>query len=338
MIPRIVVFVVRRLLTSIPVLIGVTFITFFVSHVIVGDPVRAWIGFYTNQEIINAYTVRYHLNDPLWQQYLFYMRDLVTGNWGISPITGREVLAEIETYFPATVELVIAAVLLSFLVGVSLGTIAALRNNTKTDFAITTLYLGALNSPSFVSGLLLQFVFAYYFALLPSVGIISATITIPRTITGFIVMDSLLTANWPAFWSSLDHLVLPTIALATIVFGSFTRLTRSAMLEVQNKDYMRAARAKGLNRYYVNVRHGLRTALIPPVTSLAIVTARLLGGAVVIEYIFGWPGIGTYLVTAILNSNFPDIIGVTTIFALGVILSNLVADILYAVLDPRVRI
>lgn len=319
-------------------MIGVTFITFIVAHAIIPNPVKAWIGLYSNPQIIQAYTQRYHLDDPLWIQYLYYMEGLFTGNWGISPTTGRPVLSEIADYFPATFELVMSSVVLSFIVGVPLGAIAALRNKTKMDLGIKSFYLLGVSSPPFLVALLLQFAFAYYFNLFPSVGEISPNIQPPKTITGMMVVDSLLTGNWPAFTSALDHLVLPTLALTILVFGLFTRLTRSAMLDVLNKDYVRTAKAKGLNQYYVDIRHALRTALIPSITILAVAVGQLLGGVVVIEYVFGWPGIGSYTVEAITTSNFPDIVGVTTIFAIGVVVSNMVADILYAVLDPRIRI
>jgi peptide/nickel transport system permease protein len=323
---------------SIPVLFGVTLITFVMSHVIVPNPVRAWVGLKTNQQIIAAYTARYHLNDPLWLQYGYYFYDIVKGDWGISPTTGRPVLAEIQTYFPATLELVLAAAILSFLIGVPLGAIAAVRSNTKIDFSISTFYLIGVSSPPFVAALTFQLVFAYYIKLFPATGELSASIAPPQLITGMMVLDSLLTGDWPAFWSSLNSLVLPTLALTFLVFGLFTRLARSSMLDVLSKDYIRAAKAKGLNSYYVNIRHGLRTALIPPVTLLAVVVGQLLGGVVVIEYVFGWPGIGSYAVNAVETSNYPDVIGVTLLFAIGVVVSNLVADILYTVLDPRIRV
>lgn len=332
------VFVVRRLLLSIPVIIGVAFITFLVAHVIVPDPVRAWVGLYTNPQIIASYTARYHLNDPLWLQFLYYIAGIATGNWGVSPTTSRPVLSEIETYFPATLELVLAAVVLSFVIGVPLGAIAAVRNKKKTDLGIRGLYLTGVSSPPFLAALILQFLFAYFLKILPPIGEISPSISPPKTITGMMVIDSLLAGNLRAFSDTLDHLLLPTMALTILVFGLFTRLSRSSMLEVLGKDYIRTARAKGLGNSYSMVRHGLRTALIPPVTILAVAVGQLLGGALVIENVFGWPGIGLYTVEAIQSSNFPDIVGVTLIFALGVVLSNLIADVAYAVLDPRIRL
>jgi ABC-type dipeptide/oligopeptide/nickel transport system permease component len=331
-------FVAKRVLFSIPVILGVTFITFVVAHVIVPDPVKAWVGLYTNPTIIAAYTARYHLNDPIWLQFLYYIGGILTGNWGISPTTSRPVLSEIATYFPATVELISASVIISFVIGVPLGAVAAIRSNRKTDTGIRALYLTGISSPPFLAALVLQFVFAYFLNLLPSVGELSPNINPPHTITGMMVVDSLITANWPALSDSLYHLILPTLALTILIFGLFTRLTRSSMLEVLSKDYMRTARAKGLGNSYAMVRHGLRTALIPPVTILAVAIGQLLGGAVVIEYVFAWPGIGTYTVEAIQTSNFPDLVGVTLIFALGIVVANMVADILYAVLDPRIRL
>ncbi|MEM3799400.1 MAG: ABC transporter permease [Thermoprotei archaeon] len=312
--------------------------SFVVSHAIVPNPVKAWVGLQSNPEIIQAYTLRYHLNDPLWEQYFYYVYDLATGNWGISPTTGRPVLQEIATYFPATLQLVLASVILSFIVGVPLGALAAVKSGSKVDYSIRSFYLLGVSSPPFLVALILQLVFSYYFNVFPSIGEISPSITPPKTITGMIVVDSLLERDWPSFWSSIHHLMLPTISLTILIFGLFGRLMRSSMLDVLGKDYIRAARAKGLGKTYVNLWHAMRTALIPPVTILAVAVGQLLGGALVIEYVFGIPGMGTYTVEAITTSNFPDIIGVTTIFALGVIISNLIADILYALLDPRIRI
>jgi peptide/nickel transport system permease protein len=336
--PKLVKLVLKRVIFSIFVLLGVTFVTFLIAHVIVPNPVRAWVGLHSNPDVVRSYTERYHLNDPLWEQYVYYMYNLVRGDWGISPTTGRSVLSELQAFFPATLELVLASIILSFVIGVPLGAIAAVRNNRKMDVGITEFYLIGLSSPPFVAALLLQFAFSYYFQIFPSVGEISPTISAPTTITGMFVVDSLLTGNLPAFLSSLQHIVLPTLALTFLTFGLFTRLTRSSMLDVLNKDYIRAATAKGLNSYYVNVRHGLRTALIPSVTLLAFIVGQLLGGVVVIEYAFGWPGLGSYTINAIATVNFPDIIGVTTVFAIGVVVSNLAADVLYAFLDPRIRI
>jgi peptide/nickel transport system permease protein len=331
------ILIAKRILYSIPVVIGVTFITFLVAHVIVPDPVRAWVGEYSNPELIAAYTLRYHLNDPIWLQYLYYMYDIGTLNFGLSTATGTPVIQQIEVYFPETVELVGTAIVISFILGVTLGAISAVRSDTKLDFGIRALYLAGLNTPAFLAGLLLQFLFCFYFRALPSTGVISAGVSLPPPITHMMVVDSLLAQNWPAFWSSLQHLILPASALAFVQFGFFARITRSSMLDVLSKDYMRAARARGLSAYYVNVRHGLRTAFITPVTALSLAIAFSLGGAVIVEYIFGWPGIGTYTVTAIGNEDFPQIMAVVTIFALGVVAANLVADILYAVLDPRLR-
>jgi len=334
-------FVAKRVLYSIPVVIGAIFITFIVSRVLVPDPVRAWIDLPFSgpgaDEVIQLYTIRYHFNLPLWQQFLYYLFDTLTGNWGISPTTGRPVLAEIGAYFPPTLELVLVATIISFVVGVPLGALAAVRNKTKIGTSVSTLYLAGLSSPPFLVALLCQFVLSYAFAIFPSVGEISPTIAPPQTITGMMVVDAALEGNWPAFWSTLDHMVLPALSLALLLFGLFARLTRSSMLDILNKDYMRTEKAKGLGSFYVNLVHGLRNALIPPVTILAVTFAQSLGGLLIIEYVFSWPGIGAYAVTAIMNDNFPDIIGVTLIFAIGVVASNFVADLLYRILDPRIE-
>jgi ABC-type dipeptide/oligopeptide/nickel transport system permease component len=331
-------YIAKRLVSTIPVIVGVTFITFFISRVVVPNPARAWAGFRATPEEVQALAARYHLNQPIYIQYFYYMEGLVTGNWGISPTSGRPVLYDVTLYFPATIELAVAAVIITVVLGIPLGVLASLHHNGKVDHSIRFLYLAGFSSPPFFVALLMLFVFGYLFHIFPTQGELSPFLTPPTHITGMYVVDSLLTGNWTDFWDALRHLVMPSVALALTYFGIVTRLTRSSMLEVLQKDFVRASYAKGLSRNTVVYRHALRNAMISTVTILGILLGSLLSGAIVIETIFSWPGIGYYATQSIENFDFPAIMGVTVLFTLSVVLANLVADVVYALLDPRIRV
>jgi len=331
-------YVARRLLSLIPVVLGVTFITFFISRVVVPDPARAWAGFRATPQELQALEARYHLNQPLYLQYFYYMKGLITGDWGISPTTGRPVLYDIRLYFPATIELALSSIIITVILGIPLGVIASLYHNRKVDHSIRFLYLTGFSSPPFFIALLMLFLFGYLFKLFPTQGELSPFLTPPKTITGMYVLDSLLTGNWVDFWDSLRHLVMPSIALSLTYFGIVTRLTRSSMLEILQKEFIRACYAKGLSKNSVVYKHALRNAMISTTTILGVLLGSLLSGAIVIETIFSWPGIGYYATQSIENFDFPAIMGITLLFTLSVVFANLLADIAYALLDPRIRV
>lgn len=330
-------FIVKRLALMVLLIVGVTFITFLFSHVLVSDPARLWAGRHASHQEVEAIIIRYHLNQPVYTQYLYYMEGIFTGNLGIDPTTGAPILPQILTYFPNTLELVLAALVIMIFIGIPLGAVAASRSGTATDHAIRAFYLSGWATPSFLGALLLSLIFTFYLKILPSHGLINPSLTPPYRITGIYVLDSLLEGNLPDFVSSLRHLILPATALAFLNFGIATRMTRASMLEVFPLEYIKTARSKGLKEYLVIYKHALRNALISTVTVLALLTGSLLSGTVVIEDIFGWPGIGEYAYQAVVTYNFPEIIAVTVVFSIGVIVANLIADILYAVLDPRVE-
>ncbi len=332
-------YVLRRLASLIPVVLGVTFITFVLSRVLVADPARAWAGPKAPPSVVAQLAASYHLNQPIPVQYFYYMRDILLGNWGTNPIDGRSVLSEISGYFPATLELALAAFLITIIFGIPLGVLAALRQDKKTDHGIRFLYLAGFSSPPFFIALLLLEVVAYYFGWLPAGGELSALgVTPPPNITGMIVVDSLLTGNWAAFWDSLQHLILPATTLALLTFGLVIRVTRASMLEVSQKEFVKASYAKGLTKRQVVTNHILRNALISTTTILGLILGAFLGGAIVIESIFQWPGIGLYAVNAIDSFDYPAVMGVTFVFTLGVVLANLLADIIYAYLNPRISL
>jgi peptide/nickel transport system permease protein len=331
-------FVLKRMMLLIPVLFGVTFVTFFLSRVAVPDPARAWAGFRATPAAVEALRVRYHLNGPLVVQYLYYMKGLVTGDWGVSPTSGRSVLTDLALYFPATVELAIAALLLTIAAGIPLGVIASLYHERKIDHSIRFLYLTGYSSPPFLVALVMLFIFSYALNLFPTQGQLSNTLIPPTRITGMYIVDSLLTDNWQDFTDSLWHIVMPASALALIYFGIVTRVTRSSMLEVFQKDFIRAAYAKGLSKRTVVYKHAFRNAMISTVTIIGLVLGSLLSGTIVIETIFLWPGVGYYATQAIENFDFPAVMGVAVLFTLGVVIANLIADVLYAVIDPRIKV
>lgn len=331
-------YVIRRILLAVPVIFGVTLITFILSRAIVPDPARAWAGIRAAPGEVAALTAQYHLNAPLYIQYFYYMRDLFTGNWGVTPSTGRSVIQDIGFFFPATIELSLVALLITTIIGIPLGVLAAIHYNKKLDHSIRIVYLTGFSSPPFFVALVVLIVFGYVFKLLPTQGELSSNLVPPSRITGMYIVDSLLTGNWVDFMDSVAHVIMPATALALTYFGIVTRITRASMLEVMKKDFIRAEFAKGLTKSKVIYKHALRNAMIPTVTILGLILGSLLGGAIVIETIFSWPGIGYYATQAIINLDFPSVMGVTLVFTLGVVLANLIADIVYAILDPRIKL
>jgi peptide/nickel transport system permease protein len=331
-------FVLRRLLLVVPVFVAVTLMTFIISHVVVPNPVLAWGGEKSSPATIAAIAAQYHLNDPLYAQYYYYMKGLVTGDWGISPVTHLPVLAQIAQYLPATVELSIAALVLSIVIGIPIGVLSALWKGKRRDYSLRVLYLTGIASPPFLLALLFQLLFSYYFRILPSAGRLSPTLQPPTYITGMYTVDSLLTGNWVDLQDSVAHLILPAITLALLTFAIITRITRSSMIETMDKDFVRTAKSKGLPRRTVMYRHALRNALTSTVTVIGFAVQLLLSGTIVVETIFFWPGIGFYTTTSILSLDFPSIMGITVVFTLVVVFTNLVTDVTYGFLDPRVRL
>jgi ABC-type dipeptide/oligopeptide/nickel transport system permease component len=333
-IPR---FLIIRLALIIPVLVGVTAMTFIVARVMVPNAARAWAGLITNPSVIHQLVVEYHLNDPLYTQYGYYMYDIITGNWGLSPTTKLPVLYEIENYFPATAELVIVASLMSIVLGTLFGVYAAVKHDTAVDHGIRFTYLSGIATPPFLAALVASIIFTHIIPILPSGGELSPGLTAPR-ITGMILLDTLITGKFNLFLNALDHIILPASVLTFLGFGIGARVIRASMLEALSQDFIRTARSKGLGEPQVIWRHAFRNALSAATTVVALNVSALLGGTLVVEYIFSWPGMGFFAVNSILNYDFPSVIGITLVYAFGVVIANLVADVLYTYLDPRVRL
>jgi len=334
-----IIFIAKRVALLALVLLGVSVITFTVSRVAVPDPTRAWAGPRASQSTIDALIAKFHLHEPIYVQFYYYVVGILHGDWGSDPSTGQPVLESILLYLPATIELTTAALLVVIAVGIPLGVAAATHRNKLQDHVSRVTALTGVASPPFVVALLLQLVFFYYLHVFPdSGGRISPLIQAPARVTGFLILDSILAGNLVALTSALQHIIMPAIALGFLNLGLMSRLVRASMLDSLASDYVRTAKAKGVTKLVVTYKHAFRNALIQPVTVLSVYVAYMLGGSVVIESIFDWPGLGYFAAQSIFNFDLPAVMGVTLIFAIGVVVVNLAADILYAILDPRIRL
>ncbi len=328
---------IRRLFFVVFVAWGVTFTTFFIANVVPIDPAIAALGDNAREEQIKEFRERYGLDKPIWQQYLIYMGRLLSGDLGNSLRTGRAVLEDLKEFFPATLELSVAAFLVTLLLGVPAGILAALRQNKASDVTVRILALIGGATPVFFLAVLLQFVFARQLDFLPVQGRLDGFTFPPPRVTGMMGIDTLLARDWAAFLDSLRHLVLPAFVLGMFSAAILARMTRATMLEVLSQDYIRTARAKGVAGRAVIFRHALKNASLPILTLLGGLLGGLLSGAVLTETIFSWPGIGRYVTQSATSLDFPAVMGVTLLVGLVYALINLVVDLLYAFLDPRIR-
>lgn len=323
---------------SILVLLGVALVVFFISHLLNPDPAHLWAGPKARESTIEAVRARYRLDQPIEVQLYYFLSDLLTGNFGTDPQTGRSIASEMLFYFPNTLGLVIASLTIIILLGIGLGYISGMRFGTKIDSAIRIFYLTAWSTPSFLGAVMAVLVFASYFPVFPSGGLSSQAIPQPVPITGIYVLDALLQGNVAAFVSGLYHLVLPATTLAFLEFGVVARIVRSSVLDVRWSTHVKAARARGLSEADVTRRHVLRNALIDTNTMIAMTFGWLLSGTIVIEQIFAWPGIGQFAYQAVISANYPVLVACVFVFTLGVIVANFLADVVYSLLDPRITL
>jgi peptide/nickel transport system permease protein len=330
-------FVVRRLLLLVPILLGLSIVVFFWIRALPGGPAQALLGERATPETIAQIERQYGLDEPVHVQYWKYLERTAHFDLGTSVASRRPVTDELAERFPATIELALAAMLFSVVLGIPLGFIAAKRYGTWLDHASLVGSLIGISIPIFFLAILLKYVFAVQLGLLPSVGRISVLIDIPHP-TKFYVLDAILAGNPSALWDVLKHLILPAIALGSIPLAIIARITRAAVLDVQNEDYVRTARAKGLPPRVVDGRHIFRNALLPIVTIIGLQTGLLLSGAVLTETVFAFPGMGTWLVQAIRNRDFPVLQGGILFVSLVFVLVNLLVDITYAFINPRIRV
>ena len=331
-------YIFRRLLLIVPTVIGISICAFAFVRLLPGDPILAMAGEHgVTPERYEILKEAFGYNLPIWQQYLNYLGSVLTGDFGVSLGTKRPVLNEFMILFPATVELALCAIILATVVGIPAGVLAAVKRGSWLDQGTMGVALTGYSMPIFWWGLLLIMFFSSYLGWTPVSGRIALNFFL-RPITGFMTIDSLLYGNWPAFVSALRHLILPTVVLATIPLAVIARQTRSAMLEVLGDDYVRTARAKGLSpRRVINV-HALRNALIPVVTTIGLQVGALMAGAILTETIFSWPGIGKWMIESILKRDYPVVQSGLLLIALIIMAVNLIVDLLYAVINPRIRV
>ena len=329
-------FLARRLVFLVFVVVGVSLLTFIISHVVPADPARLLLGRTATAEQIAALRANLGFDKPLPVQYLLYMAHLAQGDFGQSISSHRAVISDFTDYFPATVELTLYALVICVVVGLPLGVVSALARDRWPDHLTRIFSIAGVALPLFWLGLVLQVILYGRLHLLPAEQRLDLFVAPPRHLTGMYTVDSLLTGNWAALGNSLRHVVLPALTLAFASLATMTRVTRASMLEALGQDYVRTARAKGLRGRRVVYRHALRNALIPTTTLMGLQVGNLLGGAFLVEIVFSWPGIGFYSVQAIRAFDYAAIMGVTIIIAVAYTLVNLVVDVLYAVLDPRI--
>jgi peptide/nickel transport system permease protein len=319
--------------------LGVTLISFVISHAVPADPIVSNLGQQASQrpEIVAAFKQRWGLDRPLYEQYFAFMGNLARGDLGTSINTRRPIMADVSQFLPATVELSTVAILFALVVGLPLGTFAALHRDGPIDHLARLVSLVGVSIPIFWLATVSLVIFYAALQIAVGPGRLGPQIQPPPTTTGFLTLDSLLAGDLTTFHSAVDHLMLPGIVLGSSVMGLITRVTRSSLLEVLGQDYVRTARAKGLVEHLVIGRHALRNALIPTVTVLGLAYGSLLSGAVMTETIFAWPGLGRYAYQSAISNDFPAIMGVTFVIALIYIIVNLLVDMTYALLDPQIR-
>lgn len=329
-------YIVRRLISMIPTLFGVSVVVFLFIHLIPGDPASAMLRENAPAEVAERIRESLGLNRPLYEQYAIYLGKVLRGDLGRSLVTNNPVTDDLANRLPATAELSILAILIATLVGIPAGIISAVRRNSIIDTASMFLSLTGVSMPIFWLGLMAIYLFAVELHWVPSGTRIGPDVQLTR-ITNFYLLDALLTGNFAALGDLLHHLILPSIVLATVPMAILARMTRSSMLEALNQDYVRTAHAKGLRARVVVVRHALKNALLPIITVIGLQVGGLLSGAILTETIFGWPGVGRWVYDSIQLRDYPVVQGVTLTIALIFVFVNLLVDLSYAFVDPRIH-
>lgn len=331
-------FMLRRMTGLVLVIFGVTIITFALTQLVPVDPAVTALGQNARDEQIAAFRHEYGLDRPAYEQYISYMGRLLRGDLGTSIRTRRPVASDLRDYLPATIELSLAAMVVAVLLGVSLGIISAINRNGVIDGIARVFALIGGSLPIFFLGLLALALFYTKLRWLPGPGRLDALLNPPPRVTGLYTIDSLIAGNWQLFENSVRHLILPSITLGYFSTAVLLRMTRSAMLEALGQDYIRTARAKGLAERVVIIRHALKNAFIPVLTTIGVTFGSLLSGAVLTETIFGWSGLGRYATASAVSLDFPAVMGVTLVAAVVYPIINTIVDISYRVIDPRVEV
>ncbi|GED31330.1 peptide ABC transporter permease [Brevibacillus centrosporus] len=327
---------IRRILMLIPVLLGMSIVVFSIIRAIPGDPALTILGEKASPKAIEDLREVLGLNNPWYIQYFDYLKQILTGDLGVSLHSGASITQEIMPYLAATTELTIVSMLFAVIIGVNAGILSAWKQNSWFDYCAMLIALIGVSMPIFWLGLMEQWFFAQELKWLPSVGRDNSRNPV-EAITQFYILDTILAGQWDQLWEVIKHLILPGVALGTIPMAIIARITRSSMLEVMRADYVRTARAKGLAQFWVVYKHALKNAMIPVLTVIGLQTGLLLGGAVLTETIFGWPGVGRYIFTAIGNRDYPVIQSGILVIATIFVLINLLVDLLYAYIDPRIK-
>jgi peptide/nickel transport system permease protein len=333
-------YALRRVVTSLLLVVGVTLVTFILTNLVPGDPVAASLGQRAAEDpaIVARFRAEYGLDKPLVVQYLTYLGNLIHGNLGTSTTTHDAVTSDLAAALPATLEIAMGAIVLSVIIGVVLGTIAAHRRGKVSDHVLRVVSLAGLSVPTFWLALVLYYVFYFKLHLAPGSGRLSSDFNTPPSLTGLYTVDALLAGQLDTFLDALSHLFLPVLVLTLYTVGLLTRFVRTAVLEILDQDYVRAARAKGLPMRTVIWSYVLRGASIPILTVVGLAFGSLLSGTVLVESVFSWPGIGSYAYQAASHLDLPGVMGVGLLIGVIYLLVNLIVDLLYGLLDPRVRL
>ncbi|NJO05372.1 MAG: ABC transporter permease [Chloroflexaceae bacterium] len=335
---RLLRYTLRRLLLLIPVLLAALFVTFFLTRILPGNPLQRVISPYTSEERRAEMMREAYLDRPFYEQFLFYLRDLATGDMGTSYTTSQPVAKDLLERFPATLEVVFYAMVLAIVLGGLIGIVGALAKDTIPDHVGRIFAVLGVSLPVFWLGMMLLFVFFYEWRIAPApMGRIPVAMSPPERLTGFFTIDALLTGEWEIFVAALRGLMLPVIAIAFTSLAPIARMTRSSMIDALESDYVRTATVLGLPRPLILFQHALKNAIVPVLTITAAVFGFSLGGQVLVEYVFSWPGLGLYAYNAILASDFPAIQGFILLATTVYVLIYLVVDVLSAMIDPRIN-
>ncbi len=331
--------ILKRLLLAVPSLIGVVIVTFLLTRALPGDPAAYFAGPAATKEAVEQVRVRLGLDKPLPVQFARYVGDLARGDLGASLTTGQPVATEIRTRLPASAELTLLGLILAMATAVPLGIMAAIRPGSLVDHACRIITTAGVSLPVFFTGLILVYVFYYLLGWAPApLGRLDVFFSAPEQVTGFYLIDSLIARDGELFMASLKQLILPALTLAIFSLAPIARMTRASMLAVLSSDYVRTARASGLSGSTVIVTYAFRNAMLPVITTLGMVFSFLLGANVLVEKVFAWPGIGSFAVEALIASDFAPVQGFVLTMAVMYVMLNLAIDILYGIIDPRLRL
>jgi ABC-type dipeptide/oligopeptide/nickel transport system permease component len=330
-------FTSKRILLMIPILVGMSILTFFISNTIPGDPARLIAGPHAAPQVIEQLREKMGLNNPIYVQYFHYILNFLKGDFGLSLYSQQPVIKDLKIYFPATLELTFFSMLISILVGIPFGLISAQKKDKWPDQVTRFTALLGVAMPAFWLGIILLLFFYLKLGILPGSSRLDTGLSPPVHITGMYTIDALLTGNWKVLGSALIHLILPGITQAAVTIGIITRMTRSSLLDVLKRDYIRTAYAKGASENRVLYGHALRNGLLPILTLIGMTFGHSLGGSVLVESVFSWPGVGRYAVNAITYLDFPGVMGVTLLISVLFVTANLIVDILYYIVDPRMK-